>query len=793
MLKLGPWQADQTNYAIVAGTKQVELEPLLAKLLWFFLQHPQQIISRQQLADAVWQQGFVDDNAINRAISDLRKALQHPLLAESPLKTHHRKGYSLQWDWQLQQQFELAQSPQASTLNDNTAALRTPSVDQPLEVVLQKAHLTTTHANKTNTTAVDSRRLRVPRWLQIFAIVFIAIGATGVGWMQFLAPTASSAQSDFDETANAEFTENASASATAAEPASASGLAASEPKISVTQISQQQGAMTSPLLSSDKRLLAYTHATGAQPSAGSSQVIVRRFDASRSDTEEVNLLLADEQLVGQSWQHGKPVLLVKATNTKTNSCHYRTYDFSAFPAYRQSTLNATCSASMLLKAQLSNDGQHLYSGVLAEHGVQQGQQQIVQENLGSGQQQVLVIGKGQLLGISTFVLSPDNRQLAYYAYENARSGQLYMLQLETGETRRLTQGNQTNLLMQLSFDDLGQYLYAANGERLLRIATDGSGVQSQLLPADLGASELTLLDGQRGIVSQLMLAQSGRVQLRTAILQQGADKNLAMSWFDGGPASVFLLSPSPTQPQRLAYFSEQSGSWQLWLRERGVAQQLTELPPIKSPFNRLEWSPDGSQLVFGTGTQIWWYQLATRQLTPLHPDKRLAFPTFDPSGQSLVVQQGVADQQQLWRIQLPSGQLQRLGVQEGMMPQFDQGRLYYSRKNQLWRFVDGAKADELVFSNPSNTPWLYQLRHGIVSWVSLDDQKLMRLPLMQAGVSAAAARQPEQLHLPKAGLTSQMLPVLLGLDPHDPARHYLQVLVRPELQLYQLQWPAFSP
>jgi hypothetical protein len=51
--------------------------------------------------DTVWQQSHVDDNAINRAMSELKKHLKHPSLNESLIKTHYRQGYSLQLTAQI--------------------------------------------------------------------------------------------------------------------------------------------------------------------------------------------------------------------------------------------------------------------------------------------------------------------------------------------------------------------------------------------------------------------------------------------------------------------------------------------------------------------------------------------------------------------------------------------------------------------------------------------------------------------------------------------------------------------
>ena len=52
-----------------------KLDPLQLRLVEFFLTHPDQIISRQTLAEQVWHSTFTSDDAINRTISILRKAL----------------------------------------------------------------------------------------------------------------------------------------------------------------------------------------------------------------------------------------------------------------------------------------------------------------------------------------------------------------------------------------------------------------------------------------------------------------------------------------------------------------------------------------------------------------------------------------------------------------------------------------------------------------------------------------------------------------------------------------------
>ena len=95
VIYVGEWQLNTQQQTISDGTHKRELEPLLFKLLCFFIEHNDRIITRQELVENIWQQSFVDDNAINRAISELRKTLKSEKQPGQTIKTHYRKGYSL--------------------------------------------------------------------------------------------------------------------------------------------------------------------------------------------------------------------------------------------------------------------------------------------------------------------------------------------------------------------------------------------------------------------------------------------------------------------------------------------------------------------------------------------------------------------------------------------------------------------------------------------------------------------------------------------------------------------------
>ncbi|WP_144391554.1 transcriptional regulator [Pleionea sediminis] len=71
--------------------QQYKLDPIINALLQFLLSNPKQNISRNDIATHVWPNAYVSDDAINRAISVLRKALSDS--REEYIKTVHRIGY----------------------------------------------------------------------------------------------------------------------------------------------------------------------------------------------------------------------------------------------------------------------------------------------------------------------------------------------------------------------------------------------------------------------------------------------------------------------------------------------------------------------------------------------------------------------------------------------------------------------------------------------------------------------------------------------------------------------------
>ena len=93
-VKFADWLLLTRSCSLVSDGTTQELTPLNYKILCYFIQNPNRIVSRDEFISSVWENHYVDDNAINKAISDLRRILKSSESAQTLIKTHYKKGYS---------------------------------------------------------------------------------------------------------------------------------------------------------------------------------------------------------------------------------------------------------------------------------------------------------------------------------------------------------------------------------------------------------------------------------------------------------------------------------------------------------------------------------------------------------------------------------------------------------------------------------------------------------------------------------------------------------------------------
>ncbi|MFQ5349443.1 MAG: winged helix-turn-helix domain-containing protein [Thermoanaerobaculia bacterium] len=71
----------------------VHLEPRVLQLLVYLIEHRERLVPKSELLDAVWDEQFVTENALTKAIGRLRKALDDDAQHPGYIHTHHTLGY----------------------------------------------------------------------------------------------------------------------------------------------------------------------------------------------------------------------------------------------------------------------------------------------------------------------------------------------------------------------------------------------------------------------------------------------------------------------------------------------------------------------------------------------------------------------------------------------------------------------------------------------------------------------------------------------------------------------------
>jgi DNA-binding winged helix-turn-helix (wHTH) protein/predicted ATPase len=92
-LRFGDFRLDPTNECLWQGDRAIALRPKAYAVLKHLVDHRGQLVTKQQLLDAVWPGTFVTDAVLKASIRQLREALADD--ADSPryIETSHRRGY----------------------------------------------------------------------------------------------------------------------------------------------------------------------------------------------------------------------------------------------------------------------------------------------------------------------------------------------------------------------------------------------------------------------------------------------------------------------------------------------------------------------------------------------------------------------------------------------------------------------------------------------------------------------------------------------------------------------------
>src|SRR6476661_9351392 len=91
--RFGPFVVDATAYRVSRDGLPLEVTPKLLDLLLHLIEHAGELVTKEQLLDALWPGANVTDNALAQAVSELRQALGDNAATPQFIKTVARRGY----------------------------------------------------------------------------------------------------------------------------------------------------------------------------------------------------------------------------------------------------------------------------------------------------------------------------------------------------------------------------------------------------------------------------------------------------------------------------------------------------------------------------------------------------------------------------------------------------------------------------------------------------------------------------------------------------------------------------
>jgi DNA-binding winged helix-turn-helix (wHTH) protein len=93
--RIGEWRVEPRADRIVGPDKTTKIEPRVMQVLVYLADHAGEVVTRDEILQAVWEGTFVSDEVLTIAISKLRKAFGDDGNESAFIQTVPKKGYRL--------------------------------------------------------------------------------------------------------------------------------------------------------------------------------------------------------------------------------------------------------------------------------------------------------------------------------------------------------------------------------------------------------------------------------------------------------------------------------------------------------------------------------------------------------------------------------------------------------------------------------------------------------------------------------------------------------------------------
>src|SRR5437667_1595322 len=92
-ITFGRFRLDSINECLWEGTQAISLRPKAYAVLKHLVDNPGQLVTKQQLLEAVWPGTFVGDAVLKVTVRQLRETLKDDADSPKYIETSHRRGY----------------------------------------------------------------------------------------------------------------------------------------------------------------------------------------------------------------------------------------------------------------------------------------------------------------------------------------------------------------------------------------------------------------------------------------------------------------------------------------------------------------------------------------------------------------------------------------------------------------------------------------------------------------------------------------------------------------------------
>src|ERR687887_1639752 len=89
----GSFRLDPDNARLWRGAQAIALTPKAFEVLHYLVTHPDRLVTKDTLLDAVWPETAISEAVVRIAISELRRALGDTAQAPRFIATVHRRGH----------------------------------------------------------------------------------------------------------------------------------------------------------------------------------------------------------------------------------------------------------------------------------------------------------------------------------------------------------------------------------------------------------------------------------------------------------------------------------------------------------------------------------------------------------------------------------------------------------------------------------------------------------------------------------------------------------------------------